>query len=379
MTGEGCPKLNGASGCPKPLRLKALRQMPRVFKVIKGVRNNFEWTKKCEEAIQNINKHLSSPPMSSNPKAGETLVLYLAVSDFAVSAVLVWKEDDVQLSVYYVSKILADAETRVSPTSGGGPGALIFMPGVEESAQEKQNCAPWWSLFVDGASNGEGAGAGIELISPEGHKIRHATHLAFHATNNDAEYVALINDLKIALKMRTKNLNMFSDSMIVVYQINVGYQAKGPRTKLYLKCAQRIISMFHEVRLELIPRGQNKGVNELAKLGSYREATLLGAIPLDIQRRPSLPEHEVSNTGNSLSPIWMTPILAYIKEGMLPDEKNEARRAKYKAARYAIYDGILYRRGFSVPLLKCIEGEECNYIIRKVHMGICGNHSGVAL
>ncbi|XP_074373877.1 uncharacterized protein LOC141714244 [Apium graveolens] len=232
---------------------------------------------------------------------------------------------------------------------------------------------------MDGASNGDGAGAGIELISPKAHKIRRATHLTFHATNNDAEYEALINGLKLALEMKVENLNVFSDSMIVVYQINGGYQAKGPRTELYLKCAQRIIVRFNEVRLELIPCGQNEGADELAKLGSRREATLLGVVPLDIQRQSSVPEHEVDSLSDNLGPTWMTPILAYIKEGSLPDKKNEARRIKYKAARYVIYDGVLYRRGFSVPLLKCIDGEECNYIIREVHEGICGNHSGVVL
>ncbi|XP_074347107.1 uncharacterized protein LOC141685931 [Apium graveolens] len=232
---------------------------------------------------------------------------------------------------------------------------------------------------MDGASNGDGAGAGIELISPEAHKIRRATHLAFHTTNNDAEYEALINGLKLALEMKVENLNVFSDSMIVVYQINGGYHAKEPRTELYLKYAQRIITSFNEVRLELIPCGQNEGADELAKLGSRREATFLGIVPLDIQRQPSMPEHEVGSLSNELGPMWMTHILAYIKEGSLPVEKNEARRIKYKTARYVIYDGILYRRGFSMPLLKCIDGDECNYILREVHEGICGNHSGVAL
>ncbi|XP_074363093.1 uncharacterized protein LOC141703467 [Apium graveolens] len=414
------------------------------FKARKGVGRNFKWTEEYEEAFQNIKKHLSSPPMLSNPKAGEILILYLAVSDFAISAVLVREEDGVQLPVYYMSKRLADAETRYTsleklayalilasrkfrpyfqahkievrtsyplrqvmhrPESSGRmlkwtvelgqfevdykprtaikgqaladfvlefpphqevePGALVVIPSTEEVGLERQNSAPWWSLYVDGASNGDGAGAGIELISPEAHKIRHATHLAFHATNNDAEYEALINGLKLALEMKVENLNMFSDSMIVVYQINGGYQAKGPRTELYLKCAQRIIARFNELRLELIPRGQNEGADELAKLGSRRESTLLGIVPLDIQRQPSVPEHEVGSLSNELDPTWMTSVLAYIREGSLPDEKNEARRIKYKAARYVIYDEILYRRGFSVPLLKCIHGEECNYILRE--------------
>ncbi|XP_074357176.1 uncharacterized protein LOC141696919 [Apium graveolens] len=133
---------------------------------------------------------------------------------------------------------------------------------------------------------------------------------------------------------------------------------------------------FSEVRLELIPCGQNEGADELAKLGSRRKATLLGDVPLDIQRQPSVPEHEVGNLNDNLSPTWMTPILAYIKEGSLRDEKNEARRIKYKASCYVIYDGVLYRRKFSVPLLKCIDGDECNYILGEVHEGIYGNHSG---
>ncbi|XP_074354564.1 uncharacterized protein LOC141693377 [Apium graveolens] len=369
--------------------------------------------------------------MLSNPEEGETLVLYLAVSDFTVSAVLVREEDGIQLPVYYVCKRLADAETRYTsleklayalilasrklrpyfqvhrvevrisyplrqvmhkPESSGRmlkwtvelgqfevdykprtaikgqaltdfvlefpphqevePGALVVIPSIEEAGLESQNSFPWWSLFMDGASNGDGAGAGIELISPEAYKIRRATHLAFHATNNDAEYKALINGLKLAVEMKVENLNVFSDSMIVVYQINGGYQAKGPRTELYLKCAQRIITRFNEVRLELIPCGRNEGADELAKLASRREATLLRVVPLDIQRQPSVPENEVGSLNDNLSPTWRTPILAYIKEGSLQDEKNEARRIRYKAARYVIYDGVLYGRGFSVPLLK---------------------------
>ncbi|XP_074348390.1 uncharacterized protein LOC141687099 [Apium graveolens] len=285
---------------------KSFDKCQEFFNTIKGVGRNFEWTEKCEEAFQNIKKHLSSPPILSNPKEGETWVLYLAVSNFAVSAVLVQEEDGIQLPVYYVSKRLADAETR------------------------------------------DGAGAGIELISPEAYKIRRVTYLAFHATNNNVEYEALTNGLKLALEMKVENLNVFSDSIIVV-------------------------------RLELIPLGQNEGADELAKLSSRREATLLGVLPLDIQRQPSVPEHEVGSLSDDLSLICMTPILAYIKEGSLSDEKNEARRIRYKAARYVIYDGILYRRGFSVPLLKCIDGDECNYILGEVHEGICGNHSGVAL
>ena len=75
---------------------------------------DFEWTPACEEALQELKRYLTSPPLFSKPKDGEPLSIYLPVSDTAVSSVLVRGEDGKQLPVYYVSKSLLDAETRYS-------------------------------------------------------------------------------------------------------------------------------------------------------------------------------------------------------------------------------------------------------------------------
>lgn len=56
--------------------------------------------------------YLTTPPLLSKPWDGETLLLYLTVSEHAVSTVLVHEEENKQLPVYYVSKLLHDAETR---------------------------------------------------------------------------------------------------------------------------------------------------------------------------------------------------------------------------------------------------------------------------
>ncbi|XP_074323582.1 uncharacterized protein LOC141660495 [Apium graveolens] len=148
-----------------------------------------------------------------------------------------------------------------------------------------ENCSPWWTLYVDGAVNGNGAGSGIVLVSPEGHKLQSSIHFGFKATNNDAEYEALIAGLKLALEMKVENLNVFSDSMLVVGHIKGGFQARGPRTDLYMRHAQELMGKFKEVNLEQIPRTQNADADALAKLGSQREATLLGVIPLEIQEQ----------------------------------------------------------------------------------------------
>lgn len=89
--------------------------------------------------------------------------------------------------------------------------------------------------------------------------------------------------------MRVESLNVYSYSMLVTGHIGCGWQARGPRTELYLKCAQRLIKLFNEVKVNHIPRDQNQGVDALAKLGSQREAMPLSVIPLEIQAMPSVP------------------------------------------------------------------------------------------
>ncbi|KAL5779523.1 hypothetical protein ACOSQ2_010260 [Xanthoceras sorbifolium] len=73
---------------------------------------SFDWNQTSEDAFQNIKRYLADPPLLSKPKEGETLLLYLAVSETAVSAVLVREEDGKQLPEYYISKTLLNAETR---------------------------------------------------------------------------------------------------------------------------------------------------------------------------------------------------------------------------------------------------------------------------
>ncbi|KAK3014163.1 hypothetical protein RJ639_009028 [Escallonia herrerae] len=67
---------------------------------------NFEWTTECQASFDALKEYLTSPPLLSKPVRGEDLFLYLAVAEYAVSAVLVQGQDGQQLPVYYVSKVL---------------------------------------------------------------------------------------------------------------------------------------------------------------------------------------------------------------------------------------------------------------------------------
>ena len=72
----------------------------------------------------------------------------------------------------------------------------------------------------------------------------------------------------------------------------------------------------------------------------------------------------------------MTPIISYLKDGRLPEEKDEARKLRVRSARYVLMDEVLYKRGLSQPYLRCLAPDEANYVLREVHEGACGNHKG---
>ena len=72
----------------------------------------------------------------------------------------------------------------------------------------------------------------------------------------------------------------------------------------------------------------------------------------------------------------MTPIISYLKEGSLPEGKDKARRLRVRSARYVLLNDVLYKRDFSQPYLRCLSPDEENYVLREVHEGAYGNHSG---
>ena len=69
-------------------------------------------------------------------------------------------------------------------------------------------------------------------------------------------------------------------------------------------------------------------------------------------------------------------MISYLKNGMLSDEKDTARKLKVRASRFVLIKDVLYKRGFSRPYFRCLVPEEAEYVMKEVHEGICGNHSG---
>ena len=158
---------------------------------------------------------------------------------------------------------------------------------------------------------------------------------------------------------------------MVIGQVNGTYEAKKERMKKYLNKVRRLIKKFSEAHFVQVLREENMEADTLAKEASVSELTDEFD---EVQYMPSIDLLEMQQIRGEEN--WMTSIIGYLKEGKLPQGRDEARKLRIKLAKYILMDEVLYKRGFSQPYLRCLAPNEANYGLRKVHEGACGNHSG---
>ncbi|KAK0570777.1 hypothetical protein LWI29_006363 [Acer saccharum] len=212
-----------------------------------------------------------------------------------------------------------------------------FTPGESVHAEQELVAltvtSGIWTLSVDGSSSIKGSGLGLVLESPQGDILEQSVHCGFHATNNEAEYEALIAGLDLAKSLSVKIIKVRSDSQLVVRQVNGTYEARDQRMSAYLNKVKQLQSTFDEFSIEQIPRSENTRADALASLGSTTTNNSK-SVPIIHLMSPSIQESEtVAPVDNERS--WIEPIFNYLQADILPGDRAEARRIKAKAAKFA--------------------------------------------
>ncbi|XP_076957045.1 uncharacterized protein LOC143632398 [Bidens hawaiensis] len=230
---------------------------------------------------------------------------------------------------------------------------------VEQQPQVPPEQGQVRSLFTDGASNNEGSSAGLRLVNPEGHEFTYDIMLDFKSTNNEAEYEAFLASLRIAKKLGVKHLEVRVDSMLIAGQINGTYEAKNDVMASYLSQAKDLILQFSSCKVIHIKRSDNKSADALSKLASTNFEHFAKDICVKVLDRSSVPQNQVLVIQAGVE-SWMTPIIAYLSSGILPEEKAATRKIRHKALNYQMQEGVLYRRSFLGPLLRCVDAKEEN-------------------
>ena len=176
--------------------------------------------------------------------------------------------------------------------------------------------------------------------------------------------------------MEVDQLEVCSDSQLVLKQIEDTYEAKGEKMILYLKKVRELMRKFMLVQVRHIPRAENSKADALVKLATASQEDLSRLTPVEHLVEPSIDLYDKEVSPVMSEPSWMDLIWDYLIEGLLPNDPKEASKLRTSSARFTIHRGSLYKRGFFTPILKCIVRKDADYVLREVHEGVCGNHIG---
>ncbi|RVW34465.1 Retrovirus-related Pol polyprotein from transposon opus [Vitis vinifera] len=334
------------------------------------------WTTTVKTLLKRLNTVLCSPILSSLiPK--EKLYMYLAVSEWAISVVLFrCPSPKEQKPIYYVSRALADVETRYSkmeltalalrsaaqklrPYFQAHPvvvltdqplrnilhkpdltgrmlamGYRIERPSQRQESSEKE----WWTLRVDGASRSSGSGVGLLLQSPTGEHLEQAIRLGFPASNNEAEYEAILSGLDLVW------LYPSPSSGSIVFATHSKTRPEGIRSQ---RCAHGTISdkskghlqRFTEWTIEKIRRTENGR----ATPGRHRclpphQRSHIVAYTCANQPFCQKPPLATPLGKPSRRSRWTNNITEYLRTGTLP-EIQTAHKVRVQAARFTLIGG----------------------------------------
>ncbi|XP_076934401.1 uncharacterized protein LOC143600661 [Bidens hawaiensis] len=134
----------------------------------------------------------------------------------------------------------------------------------------------------------------------------------------------------------------------------------------YLAQAKALMETFITCKVKNVKWSENKQDDALSKLASVSFEHLAKDVRVEVLTNPSTIMREVSVCSAS-APNWMTPIINYLLSGTLPDKKAEAQKIRYKALNYTLQNGILYRRSYLGLLLRCVDAQDANYLLREIH------------
>nr|GEX51722.1 reverse transcriptase domain-containing protein [Tanacetum cinerariifolium] len=284
----------------------------------------------AEEAFKEIKQLIAKLPMLTAPMEKEELIVYLAAAKETVSAVLMTEREAKQIPIYFVSRALKGPELNYTSME------KLVLALVHDSKRQKR----------------------------------------FDATNNEAEYEALIARLRTAEQMGVKNLQANVDSRLVANQVNYTYVAKEADMIRYLEKVKALIGNFKAFSIKKIPRSENIKADALSKIASTSFVHLSKQVLVEELKEKSISEVEILAVVEEEGDTWMTPLFKYLMEGTLPADAKKARAIKRKSWWFAVVNETLYKKSFLGPWLKCVGPLQANYVLKEIHEGSCCMHAG---
>ncbi|XP_022875765.1 uncharacterized protein K02A2.6-like [Olea europaea var. sylvestris] len=279
---------------------------------------SFEWNDECDLAFQQLKQTLAVPPVLAKLEPGDTLFLYLAVSRNALALALIVTTR--KLRQYFQSHpiiVLTNQPLK----------HILHRPDVSRS------------------------------------------------NHNEVKYEAVVIGLELTRSLELEHIRVFGDSQLVVGQIKGSFERNDEKMSLYCLKVHDLQRQFTSCEILKIAREDNSKADTLSRLIFMRIDGLDRTVHIKIVIEPSI-NAKPSIMDIDHEPSWIDPIVEYVSNGNLPPDPHAARSIQAKAARYCIIRGVLFRRSFTLPYLRCLKPFESLQALTEVHEGICENQQG---
>ncbi|GKV21351.1 hypothetical protein SLEP1_g31337 [Rubroshorea leprosula] len=177
------------------------------------------------------------------------------------------------------------------------------------------------SSSTDGASSSKGSRAGAFLVGLDGYRSEHALKFNFDATNNMAEYEALLLGLQLALELKVMAIRVYSDLQLMVNQVNSIYEVVNLVMMKYVALVAELKCKFQKFCLSKIPRTENEQANSLSKF-IFNSSLSSRSVFVEVLDEPSFMKPrmmKISTDPNT--PSWTDPIVSFLRDGSMPEDK----------------------------------------------------------
>ncbi|XP_042404580.1 uncharacterized protein LOC121994696 [Zingiber officinale] len=330
---------------------------------------------------------------------GEPLWVYLSATPEVVGVVLVKEQDNIRRPVHFFSYLLKGVESRYTTLEKLVYGLVLMA----------QRLRPYFLAHLIIVLTNSTMRRALTNVKVAGRLIKWATELGEYdiqyqprtaikaqtladflteihqinseetwkiyvdgATNNEAEYEALLAGLQAARHVGVARVIIYLYSQLVTQQVVDNFEVNCDKLQVYREAYEKMKEEFTEITVTKIPRAENEKADELAKMISS-----LTTWVLDRSIAQTFLIAQIYLQNNREAPIdWRAPLISYLLQGTLPVDPEESRLVRKQAHAYAMIGDQLYKRSFSRPLLKYLGMEEADQALQEIQLGCCGSHVG---
>jgi len=174
-----------------------------------------------------------------------------------------------------------------------------------------------------------------------------------------------------------RNLQVFEDYALIIYEVKGEWQTKDPKMIPYQKFLTQLIEEFEKIIFDHLNQDKNQFADVLVTLASMIQLDYGVHIqPIQIKACQS-PVYCTATVEASSEPPWFSDIRNYIKDRTYPAgiSDNHKKTMRRLAMGFFLNNKVLYKRSHDDTLLRCVDADEAQKIMVEVHEGICGTHA----